>query len=122
VTDHDPIPLSTSLDAVMRSLRGPDRRQIGGLFGRWDEVVGEQVAAHVRPVKLDQGVLVVEVDEPAWATQVTLMSGRLRERLAESVGVDVERLEVRVAGARGPAHDQRGARRGAAGERPRDVR
>jgi predicted nucleic acid-binding Zn ribbon protein len=122
MTDHDPIPLSTSLDAVMRSLRGPDRRQIGGLFGRWDEVVGEQVAAHVRPIKLDQGVLVVEVDEPAWATQVTLMSARLRERLAESVGVDVERLDVRVAGARGPAQDQRGGRRDAGGERARDVR
>jgi predicted nucleic acid-binding Zn ribbon protein len=100
VTEREPIPLSTSLDAVIRSLRGPDRRQIGGLFGRWDEVVGQQVAAHVRPVKLDQGVLVVEVDEPAWATQVTLMSGRLRERLAESAGVQVDRLEVRVAGGR----------------------
>jgi predicted nucleic acid-binding Zn ribbon protein len=122
MTDHDPIPLSTSLDAVMRSLRGPDRRQIGGLFGRWDEVVGDQVAAHVRPVKLDQGVLVVEVDEPAWATQVTLMSGRLRERLAESVGVDVERLEVRVAGSRGAVPDPRGAQRGITREPSRDVR
>lgn len=98
--EREPIPLSQSLDAVMRSLRGTDRHQIGGLFGRWDEVVGDQVAAHVRPVRLDEGVLVVEVDDPAWATQITLMSGRLRERLAEAVGVQVQRLEVRVAGAR----------------------
>jgi predicted nucleic acid-binding Zn ribbon protein len=97
MTDREPVPLSESLDAVMRSLRGTDRRQIGGLFGRWDEVVGPQVANHVRPVRLDDGVLLVEVDDPAWATQVTLMSTRIRERLGDEVGVRIERVEVRVA-------------------------
>ncbi len=92
----DPVPITTSLDAVMRSLRGPDRHQVGGLFGRWDEVVGPQIAAHVRPVRLDEGRLVVEVDDPAWATQVTLLSGDLRSRLADSVGVVVAEIDVRV--------------------------
>ncbi|MDX2378636.1 MAG: DUF721 domain-containing protein, partial [Acidimicrobiia bacterium] len=63
----DPVPFSQSLDSVMRSLRGADRVQLGGLFGRWDEAVGETVAAHVQPIKLDQGVLLVEADDPAWA-------------------------------------------------------
>lgn len=92
------MPLTASLDEVVRSLRGADRREVGGLFGRWDEAVGSQVAAHARPVKLDAGVLLVEVDEPAWATQVTLLSNTLRERLAERAGVVVDRVEVRVAG------------------------
>jgi predicted nucleic acid-binding Zn ribbon protein len=94
------MPFTTSLDEVVRALRGPDRRQVGGVFGRWEELVGAQVAAHVRPIKLDGEVLWVEVDEPAWATQVTLLSGTLRERLATGAGVTVTRLEVRVAGAR----------------------
>jgi predicted nucleic acid-binding Zn ribbon protein len=94
------MPLTTSLDEVVRALRGPDRRQVGGLFGRWEELVGDQVAAHVRPIKLDDEVLWVEVDEPAWATQVTLLSGTLRERLATGAGVTVARIEIRVAGAR----------------------
>jgi predicted nucleic acid-binding Zn ribbon protein len=97
VTDRDPIPLSSSLDDVVRSLRGPGRREVGGLFGRWDEVVGAQIAAHARPVRLDDGVLVVEVDEPAWATQMTMLSATVRERLDAVVGVRVDRLEVRVA-------------------------
>lgn len=91
------MPLTASLDDVVRSLRGADRREVGGLFGKWDEAVGSQVAAHARPVRLDAGVLLVEVDEPAWATQVTLLSTTLRERLAERAGVVVVRVEVRVA-------------------------
>lgn len=88
--------MSDSLDSVLRSLRGPDRRAAGGVFGRWDELVGAHVAAHVRPVRLDRGVLVVEVDDPAWATQVTLLSGDMRRRLLDGVGVEVSDIQVRV--------------------------
>jgi predicted nucleic acid-binding Zn ribbon protein len=96
VTDRDPIPISASLDEVVRSLRGPGRREVGGVFGRWEEAVGPQVAAHARPVRLDGGVLVVEVDEPAWATQITLLSNTIRERLMTVTGVEVNGVEVRV--------------------------
>jgi predicted nucleic acid-binding Zn ribbon protein len=81
----------------MKSLRGTDRIQIGGVFGRWDDAVGETVATHVRPVRLDDGVLTVEADDPAWATQVKFLTTTIVSRLAEVAGVHVERLEVRVA-------------------------
>lgn len=93
----EPMPISRSLDSIMKSLRGTDRIQIGGVFGRWDEAVGEAVAAHVQPVRLDNGVLTVEADEPAWATQVKFLTGTITSRLADVAGVHVERIEVRVA-------------------------
>ena len=92
----DPVPISRSLDSIMKSLRGTDRIQIGGVFGRWDDAVGPAVAAHVRPVRLDQGVLTVEADEPGWATQVKFLAGTITARLAEVANVDIERIEVRV--------------------------
>jgi predicted nucleic acid-binding Zn ribbon protein len=93
----DPVPIAQSLDAVMKSLRGTDRVQIGGVFGRWDDAVGPTVSSHVRPVRLDEGVLVVEVDDTAWATQVKFLHATIVARLAEVANVQVERLEVRVA-------------------------
>ena len=93
---EEPVSLSMSLDGVVMSLRGPSRRSVGGLFGRWDEAVGEQVAQHVRPVKLDGGVLTVEVDDPAWATQVKFLSPMIIARLAEIAGATVDQLQVRV--------------------------
>ena len=97
MSNADPRPLSSSLDAILASLRAPDRRQVAGLFGGWDEVVGEQVAAHVQPVRLDEGVLVVEVDDPAWATQMRLLAPQVIERLEAVCQVQVERLDVTVA-------------------------
>lgn len=67
------------------------------MFGKWDEAVGPTVAAHVRPVRLDQGVLTVEADDSAWATQVKFLTGTLTTRLADTANVHVERIEVRVA-------------------------
>lgn len=97
----DPLPITQSLDRMMKSLRGTDRRQVSGVFGRWEDAVGAQVHAHVRPLKLDQRVLIVEADSAAWATQVKFLAETIIGNLREVAGVDVERLEVRVAGGRG---------------------
>jgi predicted nucleic acid-binding Zn ribbon protein len=92
----EPLSIARSLDGVVRSLRGPSRRDVGGVFGRWDEAVGEQVAQHVRPLKLDGGTLTVEVDDPAWATQVKFLASTIIERLRSVAGVEVADLAVRV--------------------------
>jgi len=96
--------LGDSLHDVMKSLRPDDQGRpqqsastMGGVFGRWDEAVGPAVAAHVQPVKLDGTTLVVEVDDPGWATQIKFLEGTLRTRLAEVAGATIERIEVRVA-------------------------
>ena len=105
MNQREPVPISSSLDGVVRSLRGPSRKAVGGLFGRWGEAVGDQVAEHVKPVKLDEGTLVVEVDDPAWATQVKFLTSMIVERLHTVAGVSVDRIEVRVDG-----RNSRGAR------------
>jgi predicted nucleic acid-binding Zn ribbon protein len=96
--DNDPIAFTDALDDVVRSLQGgAGRGEVRGVFGQWDDAVGETIAAHVRPVRLERGGLLVEVDEPAWATQVRLLADDLRARLLDVAGVTVERIEVRVA-------------------------
>lgn len=101
---NEPVSLGESLRSVVSSLRPDDSRQqntsmaaIGGVFNRWDEAVGAAVAAHVQPLRLDGATLVVEVDDPAWATQMRFLESTLRDRLAEVAGASIERIEVRVA-------------------------
>jgi len=97
---RDPVPLADSLGAVVRTLRGglpgPSAQTMGGVFGRWEEAVGEAVARHVQPLKLDGGRLVVEVDDPAWATQLRFLETTLKQRLMTVTGAAVESFEVRV--------------------------
>lgn len=85
---------------MMQSLRGTDRRQVSGVFGRWEDAVGPHVAAHVRPLKLDRRTLVVEADSAAWATEAKFLADTITSRLREVAGVELDDLEVRVAGAR----------------------
>lgn len=96
----DPVPITRSLDNIMKSLRGTDRLQVGGLFSKWDDAVGAQISAHVKPIKLDKGTLLVEADEAAWATQVKFLSDTIISRLHEVARVDIDRVEVRVKSAR----------------------
>jgi predicted nucleic acid-binding Zn ribbon protein len=99
-----PVRLSDSLAAVVRDLRdepagapsGPTMASMGGVFGRWEAAVGPAVAAHVQPVRLDGARLVVEVDDPAWATQLRFLEETMKRRLAEEAGAHIETIEVRV--------------------------
>ena len=96
-----PVPLSDSLAAVVRDLRDDPSgattvASMGGVFGRWEAAVGAAVAAHVQPIRLDGTRLVVEVDDPAWATQLRFLESTLMARLAEVAGARVETIDVRV--------------------------
>ena len=76
----------------MRSLRGAGAQATHSLFGRWPEVVGEAVAAHATPVKIERGRLLVNVDEPGWATQLRYLEADLIGRLA-AAGIEVSGID-----------------------------
>ena len=94
----DPRPVADSLGAVARRLGAPAPSVLGVVFARWEEAVGPALAPRTRPVSLVDGVLVVAVSEPAWATHLRYLAPTLVARLAELAGTDaVTRVEVRVA-------------------------
>ena len=90
-----PRPLNQSLDRVTRSLGGPEAAVLAAVFGRWEDIVGSAVAAHSWPVSLAEGTLLVAVDQPGWATELSYLEGDLRRRITEVSGADVVR-RVRV--------------------------
>jgi predicted nucleic acid-binding Zn ribbon protein len=94
----DPVPLRDTLDDFVRSMRGgaSSARSMGSLFSRWTDAVGEVVADHARPVKLDGDRLLVEVDEPGWATQLRFLEADVLERLRSVAGLQVSRFDIRV--------------------------
>ena len=104
-----PVSVTEALDDVLRTMRAPSTRQLGGVFQRWADAVGPTVAAHTTPVSLERGRLVVEVDEPGWATQLRYLEQDLLRRIATVAGAGtVTAIELRVA--RGPRGRRRGER------------
>jgi predicted nucleic acid-binding Zn ribbon protein len=99
----DPQSLSTALDGLLGDQGWRLAAAVGSVFGRWDQLVGPDVAAHTKPERFNDGELVVIADSSAWATQVRLLTPVLLRRLNEELGHGtVTRVVVR-----GPAPPRR---------------
>jgi predicted nucleic acid-binding Zn ribbon protein len=100
---EDPQPLSTALDGLLAEQGWQTAAAVGSVFGRWDQLVGPDVAAHTRPERFSDGELVVIADSAAWATQVRLLTSAVLRRLNTELGHGtVTRVVVR-----GPAPPRR---------------
>jgi predicted nucleic acid-binding Zn ribbon protein len=88
------------------------------VLGNWESIVGAEVAAASRPVRLRHGELLVEAESTAWATQLRLLTRTLLARIRAELGGDiVTKLVVR-----GPtAPDWRHGRLRVPGRGPRDT-
>jgi predicted nucleic acid-binding Zn ribbon protein len=60
--------------------------RVHGVFGRWAELVGPEVAQHCTPESFADGKLVVRTDSTAWATQLRLLAPTVVRRLNEELG------------------------------------
>lgn len=77
--------LGEALSEVAADLRLDDPDDVAAVMAAWPAAVGEAVAAHVRPRRLHDGVLLVEVDAPVWATQLRYLEDDVLRRLGRKV-------------------------------------
>ena len=114
----DPEPLRAAIGGLLNARGWREDLAVGGLFGRWEQIVGAELGAHTRPESFTAGELLVTADSTAWATQVRLLAATLVARVnAELGGPVVRRVKVRgpappppsgpwrVRGGRGPRGD-----------------
>jgi predicted nucleic acid-binding Zn ribbon protein len=100
---EDPEPLAAAVDGLLSEQGWRPAVAAGAVFGRWDQIVGAELAAHTRPERFSDGELVVSADSTPWATQVRLLAATLVRRVNEELGNDmVKRVRVR-----GPAPPRR---------------
>lgn len=67
------------------------RRFTSRAASAWNEVVGPDIARHTMGVSLRDGELLVYVDGPVWANELSLMAEEFRERINEVIGKDLVR-------------------------------
>jgi len=85
-----------SIDDVARRLGRPSMVPLANLLANWHDVVGPAVATHVRPVGVREDILLVDVDEPIWRTQLGFLEADLLRRVEEVAGLKFTRIEARV--------------------------
>jgi predicted nucleic acid-binding Zn ribbon protein len=84
--DRDPQLLDATLSRLVDDHGWDLDLRVHGVFGRWGELVGGEVAQHCTPETFADGRLVVRTDSTAWATQLRLLAPTLVRRLNEELG------------------------------------
>ena len=57
-----------------------------GIAPAWPQLVGPEIAAHTRVIKLDRRKLFVAVDDPGWRLELVYQKQAIREKLNQSLG------------------------------------
>ncbi len=95
--DGGPRRLGASLEHVIRGLGMPPAAVVEAVFSRWSVLVGPTIAAHSHPASVRDDLLVVNVDDSAWGTELRYRAQELLSKIADSVGRgSPTRMEVRV--------------------------
>lgn len=117
--ERDPQPLDTTVARVVADHGWELELRVRGVFARWPELVGAEVAAHATPESFADGRLVVRTDSTAWATQLRLLAPTVVRRLNEELGHGTVTL-LEVLGPHGPTW-KKGPRSVRDGRGPRDT-
>jgi len=116
---RDPAMIGDQLDRLLSDRGWQVDVAAGSVMGRWDEIVGEAVAAHARPVSFTDGELTVRADSTAWTTQLRLLTSTLLGNFEQAVGADVVQ-SLRIVGPNAPSW-KKGPRTVRDGRGPRDT-
>ena len=67
---RDPMALGSAINRLITERGWETPAAVGGVMGRWPQIVGDELAKHCVPEKYDEDerVLIVRCDSTAWAT------------------------------------------------------
>lgn len=116
--DRDPQTLGALTGSLARQRGWSNKVAEGTVFGRWPQVVGEDIAAHAEPTALRDGVLSIAAESTAWATQLRLMQSQILAKVIAAVGKGVV-TSLRITGPTAPSW--RKGERHIKGRGPRDT-
>ncbi|GAA1958982.1 DUF721 domain-containing protein [Catenulispora subtropica] len=84
--ERDPQLLSSAIPRLIEDRGWTVPAAVGGVMGRWSEIVGGHIAAHCTPVEFHDGVLTVRTDSAAWATELRMLAPQLLAKLNAELG------------------------------------
>lgn len=58
------------------------------VFSFWEDIVGEGTARHSNPVRMNEHVLYVEVDDPIWLSQLRYMKFDILDKVDRQIKKD----------------------------------
>ena len=117
--ESDPQLLDATVGRIVEDHGWDLNLRVQGVFARWAEIVGPEIATHTTPESFTDGKLVVRTDSTAWATQLKLLAPSVVRRLNEDLGHGTVTV-IDILGPHGPSW-KKGPRSVRDGRGPRDT-
>ena len=97
IDPHPPNAVGRDIDRVLRSLGAPPAPVLTRIAEAWPDLVGPAAAEHCQPGRLVNGKLHIDIDDPAWASQMRWQQAAVLARIADLVpGAEVSALVTKV--------------------------
>lgn len=85
------------LTGLFKNSRLPFNPADGQIWAEWEDVVGELIARHARPVWIKNGRLKVHVSDPIWLQELEFIGPDIKDKLNHKLGRKaVEDIEFRL--------------------------
>lgn len=74
-------PIEKVLERFFEQGRFGNSSRVAELWGQWKEIVGDDVASHCIPEKIEKKKLYIKVDNPVWHQQLDLLKDEIKARI-----------------------------------------
>jgi predicted nucleic acid-binding Zn ribbon protein len=94
---NEPVHLRSVLEQILKDFGTPDIEVVTSIVDQWQDVVGVDLAAKISAVAVSGSELIVRVDDPVWASQISWLENQLLEKITRLVGEEkITSIRVRT--------------------------
>ena len=93
----EPVHLRSVLEQLLKDFGTPDITTVTSIIDQWEEIVGSDLATKISAVAISGSELIVRVDDPAWASQISWLENQLLDKITRLVGEEkITSIRVRT--------------------------
>lgn len=82
----------------MKHMDAPQTSIVEAVFSRWPDLVGDVIGSHSKPAGISDGVLTVEVENQAWASEMSWMAEELVRQICLKLDTDeIQSITIKLA-------------------------
>jgi predicted nucleic acid-binding Zn ribbon protein len=79
------VSLKGALDKILKEYKLSKDLEAYRVFTDWGSLVGDRLAGHAKPVRINDGILYIEVDDPLWLVQIKYMKGIILQKIDSGI-------------------------------------
>ncbi len=91
---EEPERISNIIGSLLREMGSQDLLVLSDIDRRWPEIVGDNLASRVRPLKLVKGTLWLGTPSPVWSQEVMFARETIKNRVKEVVGFALQEIRT----------------------------